>query len=104
MKFDNYTSRYKHKGNKADYTTPYYDPKYKIIERRRTKGTLDFAKIAGRKLSDARSYCNNTYDIDINNSAINPKLSIPNFKKMKGRNTLKSKVGKSNIQNFFKFL
>ena len=85
IKFDNYTGRYKSNTNKADFSTPSYDPSFKLVQKRNTAGAFDFAKVASRKLLSIPTYCKNQYNVNYDNPVIKVSNSVPNFKKMNGR-------------------
>lgn len=85
MKFDKYTSRYKKNVNKADFSTPYYNPSYKLIKKRSEMGTVDFGKSSPRKDDEKEVYCKNDYDIVKIEKGMLQSESTPNFSKMTGR-------------------
>ena len=59
IKFDNFSGRYKKAGNKADFSTPSYNPNFDLVRKSTTSGILNFAKIAGRKDQEHEYYCKN---------------------------------------------
>lgn len=73
----------------GDYSTPFYNPKYTLVESRLDVGTPVFTQMTGRSTMITEPQCKNIYDVSsIQETLERSALQAPIFSKMYGRDTL----------------
>lgn len=90
LRMSRYTGRYKvQKKSKQNYAAPFYNPNYKAVQKNVVLKVPNFSYTPGRRDQTLRQNCLNEYDV-VESSEVE-KLPVPDFDKMYGRDTLKSK-------------